>query len=212
MSHDEERASFAERYNVSRETLLRLDRYYQELKLWANRINLVSKSTLDDFWTRHALDSAQVIDVAGGELKSFIDMGTGAGFPGLILATLISQKHQDYDICLVDTNSKRCAFLREAARLLDLKITIKNQKIEEVVPKKYDFVTARAFAPLNVLLPLSLPYSQLGARLLFLKGEDVENELKETSTNWDFCYKTTPSISHKLGCILEISELKHRAK
>lgn len=200
-------SDFGARFNVSRETLLRIEAYRELLVLWNARINLVSASTIQNFWTRHATDCAQILDVAGSGVRSVIDIGSGAGLPGLILAALLSDRFDDYRTCLVEVQPKKCAFLREAARALDLKVEIENRKIEEVAPAKYDMVTARAFAPLSKLLELAQPYAQLGARPLFLKGEDVPKEIIEASTKWKFCYKTTQSITHNQGCVIEISDL-----
>lgn len=200
-------AEFGEKFNVSRETLSRINTYRELLILWNARINLVSASTITDFWSRHAADCAQILDVAGENIHSVIDIGSGAGLPGLIIAALLKDKSRMQQITLVEAQSKKCAFLREASRTLDVKINIENKKIEDLSPAKYDLVTARAFAPLTKLLDLSLAYSQLGARILFLKGEDVSKEINEASTKWKFCYKTTQSITHKHGCVLEISDL-----
>ncbi len=197
---------FAEHFNVSRETLEGLQAYYDLLKIWSKRINLISLTTLDDFWTRHAIDSAQIVNIANNA-KSWVDFGTGAGFPGLMIGAILKDRNIDYKIRLIDNNHKRCAFLREGARALGLNVDIQNAGVETVKPEKFDIVTARAFAPLNKLLDYSETYSQLGARLLFLKGEDVQSEIEKASTNWKFSCKIDKSISSNNGCILEVSEL-----
>jgi 16S rRNA (guanine527-N7)-methyltransferase len=202
---------FGERFNVSRETLLRINAFRELLILWNRRINLVSTSTIDDFWSRHAADSAQIVDIAGDNSKNIIDMGAGAGFPGLMIAALLAEKTNDYQVTLVEMQPKKCAFLREAARTLGVKVNVENKRIEELAAKQYDLVTARAFAPLIKLLSLSEPYAQLGARMLFLKGEDVQSEIDEASTKWKFCFKTIGSITHSKGCVIEIFDLARPA-
>lgn len=198
---------FAQQFNVSRETMEKLENYRLNLEKWAHRINLVSLPTLRDFWIRHAADSAQLINAAGPNARNWIDFGSGAGFPGLIIATLLAQNGEDYSVRLVDTNIKRCAFLAESARILGVSVEVLNKKANEIVPIELDIVTARAFTSLSDLLDLSLPYYHLGARLLFLKGETVHEEVLEASTKYRFGFKTTQSIAHKSGQIIEIMDL-----
>lgn len=198
---------FMERFNVSRETQTALEAFEQHLIDWSASINLVSKSTLDDFWSRHAIDSAQLILKSDPNDKSWVDFGSGAGFPGLIIAALLKQSGDNYRVRLIDNSLKRCAFLRESARLLNVKVEVINSDLEKVVPEKFDVVTARAFTNLTNLLNYSHPYAALGAKLLFLKGENVQTEVNEASTKYSFEFKISPSLAHSRGCIIEISEL-----
>lgn len=198
---------FESHFNVSRETMVKLEHYKENLEKWANKINLVSLSTLQDFWSRHAIDSAQLINIAGPKARRWIDFGSGAGFPGLIIATLLAQNSDEYSVTLVDTNIKRCTFLTESARILGVNINVINKKAEEIPPYPLDIVTARAFTSLSNLLALSLPYVASGGRPLFLKGETVQDEVKEASTKYSFGFKTWPSIAHKTGQVIEITDL-----
>ena len=206
------RDEFERRFNVSRETMQNLDDYRDNLERWAKRINLVSLTTLQDFWCRHALDSAQLIGIAGNNARRWIDFGSGAGFPGLIVAALLAQNNQGYSVTLVDTNIKRCAFLAESARILGVNVNILNKKADTIAPFELDIITARAFTGLKNLLDLSLPFATIGARPLFLKGETVHDEIKEASTNYSFGFKTWPSLVHPKGQVIEITNLSRIEK
>ena len=197
---------FRDRLSVSRETLDRLENYRQLLARWAPRINLVGSSTVDQFWDRHVLDSAQLVDFAGPSALRWVDVGTGAGFPGLVIAALLAGQPGAH-VALVEPSQKRCAFLREAARLLAAPVTIHDSKIEAVAPDRRDVFTARAFAPLERLLPAAAPWTALGARLVLLKGEDLQTEVAEASTAWRFETMVAPSHSDPRGCIVEIKDL-----
>jgi 16S rRNA (guanine527-N7)-methyltransferase len=198
------------RFNVSRETLLALESYEALIKKWAHQINLIGPSTINHFWTRHVLDCAQLLPLSGSGTTKAADFGTGAGLPGLILARLLQDQVDHGQMILVEASAKRCGFLREGARTLGVNVKIIQEKIETVMPEKVDFVTARAFAPLTKLLEYSYPWSQQGARLVFFKGEDVQREIDQASTNWTFQSRVTPSITDSRGCLVEIEDLKPR--
>ncbi len=195
-------------YNVSRETMLALESYRDLLVKWAAQINLVGPSTLQHFWARHVLDCAQILPIAGTEARSFADFGSGAGLPGLIIASQLADISPSYEVILVEASAKRCGFLREAARTLGLKVSIIQEKIETVVPTRVDVVTARAFAPLEKLLAYAAPWGEMGARIIFLKGEDVQREIDQASTRWAFQSKIKPSVTDSRGCVVEITDLK----
>lgn len=202
---------FQSEFNVSRETIDSLKQYHDLLILWAKRINLISLNTIDEIWERHFANSARFLSYFEDKLpQSIIDFGSGAGFPGLIIAALLKDKELSPNIKLVDENHKRIAFLREASRLLGVKVELENSKIENVIPQKYEVVTARAFAPLDKLLNYSHPYAQLGARLVFLKGIDVDTEIETAKLNWKF--NNTIKHFNNESCIIEISELENVAR
>jgi 16S rRNA (guanine527-N7)-methyltransferase len=202
------RLRFQTAFNVSRETMEALERYKLLLVKWSKQINLVGPSTLKHFWERHALDCAQVFQIIGPEVRRIADFGSGAGLPGLILAALLADRGDNYEVTLVELSGKRCAFLREAARALNVKVTIVQEKIETVDAVSVDLVTARAFAPLDKLLNYAHEWAEKGARIVFLKGEDVQREIDEASTNWAFRSKINTSVTDARGCVLEISDLK----
>ena len=203
--------AFIREFNVSRETIEKFEIYEAQLKKWAPKINLISLSTIDDIWTRHFNNSAQILSKFEKLPKSIIYFGTGAVFPGLVLAIFIANEIEDYKVTLVDENHKRISFLRETARAMGLRIEILHSKVEALVPQKYEILTARAFAPLDKLLDLSHTYAQEGARLLFPKGKDVKNEIEIAQRKWNFNFEIEVFDKNSGSCILEISELE-RAK
>ena len=207
-SEENARQRFQLDYNVSRETMDTLEHYRILLLKWGKQINLVGPSTLNHFWERHVLDCAQIFSVAGEGNCRIADFGSGAGLPGLVLAALLADRGVDYEVALIEVSGKRCGFLREAARALGTKVNILQEKIENVEPLAVQLVTARAFAPLVKLLDYAYPWSKLGARLVFLKGEDVQREIDEASTNWSFQSRINPSVTDSRGCVVEISHLK----
>ena len=156
---------------VSRETEERLDRYVALLREWQPKTNLVAPSTLPSIWTRHVADSLQLLDLAPSG-RSWIDLGSGGGFPGIVLACALADQH-DAAVHLVERNAKKAAFLREALRVTGGRGTVHLADIENFVdsnPPAADYITARALAPLNVLLGLAAPLIARGAKALFLKG------------------------------------------
>jgi 16S rRNA (guanine527-N7)-methyltransferase len=173
--------AFQAETGVSRETLDRLQRYADALVRWQARINLVAPATLPDLWRRHMLDSAQLLPLIPAGARRLIDLGSGAGFPGLVLAILgVPEVH------LIEADSRKCAFLREAARLTGAgSITVHNRRIEAMPAEAYDVVTARALAPLPELLKLARRFAGPGTVYLFPKGRGLAEELikaPETAT------------------------------
>lgn len=201
--------SFEYDYNVSRETLLALLKYEESLKLWNSRINLISKSTEKEIWTRHFRDSAQLFNFLDNSASSLLDIGTGAGFPGMVLAILCKEQMPNLSISLLDESTKRTAFLREVARATRTDVSILNQKIETLKDQKFEIITARAFAPLNRILELSYPYLDKNGYLLLPKGEEAEKELELALKKWSFKLKTHKSDTNPKAAILHISELKN---
>jgi 16S rRNA (guanine527-N7)-methyltransferase len=166
---------------VSRETLERLQRYAAALIRWQARINLVAPATLPDLWRRHMLDSAQLLQLVPAGTRRLIDLGSGAGFPGLVLAILgVPEVH------LVEADSRKCAFLREAARLaVAANVIVHNRRIEAMPAEAFEVVTARALAPLAELLKLASRFAGPGTVFLFPKGRGLAEELitaPETAT------------------------------
>lgn len=204
-----DKENFQAEFNVSRETMSRFQEYHDLLIKWGQKINLISLKTKDEIWERHFSNSARFLNFFDKLPNSIIDMGSGAGFPGLVIARLLKDKNHNYRIKLVDENHKRIAFLREAIRILDIEVEVSLSKIEIVIPEHFEIVTARAFAPLDKLLHFSYPYSQLGARLVFLKGIDIDSEIKEAKLNWHFNHNIKRFDNTNKSCIIEILELRH---
>jgi 16S rRNA (guanine527-N7)-methyltransferase len=195
---------FAAAASVSRETLDRLKRYAELLADWNTRHNLVSDRSMADVWKRHFLDSAQIAGLIPATAKTVVDLGSGAGFPGLVLATL----RPELRITLIEATRKKYDFLKVVARELGLKVDIRNERIEEVAPEPFDVITARACAPLPELLSYAQRFWARGSVALFHKGQNLASELTEAHKSWRIQVEQHSSRSDPSGIILEIRELQ----
>jgi 16S rRNA (guanine527-N7)-methyltransferase len=182
--------------------LARLDAYARLLVRWSQRINLVSASTLGDLWRRHFLDSAQLFPHIPVGMRSLIDLGSGAGFPGLVLSVLGVN-----GVELVEADARKCAFLREAARVAAAPVTIRNARIEALPRHAVDVVTARGFAPLDRLLPLAQPFIGPDTLCLFPKGEQAAQELAVAQQAWEMDVARHASCTDPRGVILCLSRV-----
>ncbi|MBA4099022.1 MAG: 16S rRNA (guanine(527)-N(7))-methyltransferase RsmG [Rhodospirillum sp.] len=194
--------------NVSRETLQRLEIYVALLAKWQAKINLVGPATLPDLWRRHFLDSAQLLPLLPAAAGTLADLGSGAGFPGLVLAIMI-----DWRVHLLDSDQRKCAFLRQVALdcgVLD-RVTIHAKRIEQVTGIAADVVTARACAPLGELLGLAEPFIGEKGTGLFLKGAQAEEELTQAQRRWTMRLDRRDSISDPAGKLLIVSQLKRKS-
>jgi 16S rRNA (guanine527-N7)-methyltransferase len=205
---------FAEAFKVPRETIHRLSRYAELLAGAQQRTNLVSAGTLSQLWDRHFADSAQLLRVAP-EAKTWLDLGSGAGFPGLVIA-ILQANHANFCMHLVESTAKKCAFLAEVAKATSAPVEIHCMRIEELSKSatslKPDIVTARALAPLPDLLKLAAPWLGQGARGLFLKGRDAAKEIESAKKRFDFTCQLHPSMTADDSFVLEVGDLKKRAK
>jgi 16S rRNA (guanine527-N7)-methyltransferase len=192
-------AGFAEGLAVSCETLARLAAYVDLLERWSERINLVGRATLADPWRRHILDSAQLLPLVPRGTRRLLDLGSGAGFPGLVLAILGVP-----GVELVEADARKCAFLREAARVAAAPVTIHPRRIEAMPARAADVVTARALAPLDRLLALAEPF--LGPRTvcLFLKGARAGEELAAARKAWTTTATLHASLSDPRGSVVRL--------
>jgi 16S rRNA (guanine527-N7)-methyltransferase len=181
-----------------------LERFRAMLEEGNAVMNLVGPTTLPEFWNRHAWDSAQLLRLAP-EAKTWADLGAGAGFPGLVLAILLKGT-PGAKVHLVESMAKRCRFLGEVVRELDLPAEIHNVRAEDL-SMTVDIVTARACAPMTRLLGYARPYLRRGARGLFLKGQDVVSELTEASRSWKFRSRLIASLSDPRGRIVDLETL-----
>jgi 16S rRNA (guanine527-N7)-methyltransferase len=195
--------------NVSRETLARFERYAGLLEKWTRSINLVGRDSLTDLWRRHMLDSAQLLPllppVPAGRDRVLVDLGSGAGFPGLVLAILGAG-----EVHLIESDGRKATFLREAARATGAQVTIHNLRIEALPAFAADVVTARACAPLPKLLDYAAPFvrsvdaGEPGGAALFLKGRRVDEELTDSLEKWKMRVERFPSRSDPEGTILRL--------
>lgn len=197
-------AEVASLLGVSRETLDRFQIYLEQLATWQRAINLVGASTLVDPWRRHILDSAQLARLVPDHARVLVDLGSGAGLPGLILAIMgVAEVH------LIESDRRKAAFLRHVAGRLDLPVTVRAIRIEDVRNLRADVVTARALAPLPRLLDWAEPFLHPGSRCVFPKGSGYRAELTEAEKRWMMRVTVAPSLSAPEGRIIVIDEV-HR--
>lgn len=195
---------FAAAAGVSRETLAHLKTYAAVLEDWNSRHNLVSARSVEDLWRRHFWDSAQLAPLIPPQTKTLADLGSGAGFPGLVLAELLRGQAT---VTLFEATTKKCAFLKEAAHQMALPVFIENRRMEEAAPHRFDVITARACAPLPKLLSYAQYFMGPNSVCLFLKGQNVGAELTEAHKSWKMKVRQIPSLTDPSGVILELREL-----
>ena len=194
--------------DVSRETREKLELLERELRRWQAIKNLVGPATLDRIWDRHIVDSLQLLDLVP-EARTWLDLGSGAGFPGLVLA--IAGAERGLKVHLVESNSRKCAFLRHVVRLAGAPATIHEARLEAVIPGfvgRADVVSARALAALPLLLEWTEPLLKAGTIGLFPKGRDAEIELTEARKRWTFAADILPSRTDSQARILRITSIE----
>ena len=192
-------------FDVPRETMARLDAFAALLREENERQNLVSRASLDRLWTRHIADSAQLLRFAPAPDASWVDLGTGAGFPGLIVAAL----HQG-PVTLIEARRLRAEFLARAAESLDIAVEIVAGRAERVPPRRFDVISARAFAPLGRLLHLGTGFSTANSIWLLPKGRNAETELEALDSSWQGDFRLEPSVTDPEAQII-VAEGVHRA-
>jgi 16S rRNA (guanine527-N7)-methyltransferase len=191
--------------NVSRETFLKISVFVSLLERWQQKTNLVSATALEDLGRRHLLDSLQLLKFLPPSSCKIIDLGSGAGFPGLVLALT-----DCYEVSLIEKNHKKCAFLKQVLQETKTAATVYNQKIEALPFLKGDIITSRALASLTELLTYALPLSTPATECLFLKGEKAEEEIQEAEIEWQFEIKKYTSLTDPSGVILSIKNFSKR--
>lgn len=193
--------------DVSRETLARLEAYAALLVKWNPAINLVSRATLAELWTRHFLDSAQIFSLCPAGAQTWADLGSGGGFPGLVVAVLAAEAAPDLRVTLVESDARKAAFLSTVVRELGLSVTVKTARIESLAPLGADVVSARALAPLDDLLGFAARHLAPQGRALFLKGASHARECATAGEHWRFALDVHPSLTDAEGAILSIGDL-----
>ena len=194
--------------NVSRETKNSFIVFEELLKKWNKKINLVSSATTNDFRDRHVLDSLQLIQFAQTEKGVWLDIGSGGGFPGIPLAIYSKEKHPEFKFHFMDSNSKKCLFLEEVCRKLNIEGNVICDRVEAAPLVRCDYIVSRALAPLDDLLGYSKRHRNFMGKSLFLKGKKFKEEISHAKSRWHFSYKIHQSISHKEGKIVEIDHHK----
>lgn len=198
---------FQEATDASTATIDRLRVYADLLEKWQRKINLVGPATIADLWRRHMLDSAQLYPLLPRPDCNIVDFGSGAGFPGLVLAVMGGPR-----VTLVESDGRKCAFLAEAARLTGAaeRVCIENRRIEDLPPRPVDVVTSRALAPLGRLLELSEPFVGEDTVYLFPKGGKADQELTHAAKNWNMRVSRIQSKTDTSGTILRLTDISRR--
>lgn len=198
---------------VSRETLARLDIIADLLVHWQKTINLVAPATLPQLWTRHIADSLQLVSHVPQKPLIWADLGSGGGFPGLVVAAVLAERPGS-QVKLVESDTRKAAFLREAARRAGLPVSVHPQRIEQVAARLApgtDVVSARALAPLPKLLDLAAPFLEAGALGVFPKGKDAEGELTAARKGWTLDVELRESRSDPDGRVLLVTRAERAA-
>ena len=197
--------------SVSRETEERLHAYVDLLLRWTQRINLIAPSTRGEVWPRHIHDSLQLWSHTPEAARSWIDLGSGGGLPGVVVAIVAAEQRPEIQVDLVESDQRKAAFLRHCATTLNLNVRVLPERIERLAPKAYDVISARALAPLTRLLAISEPLRNDRSVLLFPKGATAHSELTEARRHWHIECEEVPSRTDPAGTILRIVEVGPRA-
>ncbi|MGH1355153.1 MAG: 16S rRNA (guanine(527)-N(7))-methyltransferase RsmG [Thalassovita sp.] len=194
-------------FDVSRETMDRLEVYADLLKKWNPKINLVSKATLADLWTRHIVDSAQIYTLAPKNFTHWSDLGSGGGFPGLVCAIIAAERNPTANFTLIESDARKSVFLRTVARETGIKVNVFTDRIERAIPLNADILSARALADLTMLLSFADLHLQESGIALFPKGVNWQKEVEEARKAWFFEYEAITSETESGSIILRIGDI-----
>ncbi|MDH5748015.1 MAG: 16S rRNA (guanine(527)-N(7))-methyltransferase RsmG [Rhodospirillales bacterium] len=201
------RHDFQTQTGVSGQVLARLETYGELLEKWQKTVNLVGGATLPDLWRRHMLDSAQLFPLLPKGAKNVVDLGSGAGFPGLVLAIMAQDSPSGLTVHLIESDQRKCAFLAEVNRVTGAGAKIHRERIESFSGPKADAITARACAPLEKLLTYTSMILNAKGTALFLKGQKAEEELTRAGKKWSISTERIPSRSDPSGTILRLQRI-----
>ena len=208
MVHSKDIDTFCSFIQVSRETIISLKYYESHLKIANERLNLVGKTTINNVWIRHFLDSAQVIDSIDENDKSLVDIGSGAGFPGIVLAILLKERKNKIKIRVIEKSKKKINFMKEIINKLKLDVTLLNQNVFEQNQKIWDdVIITRAFKPLEIILELIHKKTNNWKKTFLFLGKTGDEQLLQASKSWDIKYKQRMSITSSDSKIIEIYNL-----
>lgn len=199
--------NFCDTYNVSRETFDKLKHYQSMLIEWQARFNLVSSSTLEDAWNRHFLDSAQLFSLIPNQAKILYDFGSGAGFPGMVLAIMANEKMPNLQVSLIESTTKKTLYLNAVKAETNTNVTILNDRIEKLRLPQADVITSRAMASLTELLGYAYRFCKKESLCIFPKGKKYAEELAEAHKHWKFKCQIIASSQSDEGKILVITDL-----
>ncbi|MDP3261647.1 MAG: 16S rRNA (guanine(527)-N(7))-methyltransferase RsmG [Tabrizicola sp.] len=193
--------------DVSRETAATLRSFEAIVRRWSPAINLVSHSSLPDLWDRHIVDSAQLLHFYQSGSRSWVDIGSGAGFPGLVIAILAREKHASLKVTLIESDQRKATFLREAARQLSLQCDVIAQRAEAVPSLGADILSARAFSTLTSLLPVAERHLMPKGVAIFPKGKSWRDEVEDARKGWSFALDAVKSVSNNEAAVLVLKEI-----
>ena len=206
--NDIDRADFLAELDVSRETAERFDLYAALLNKWTPAINLVSSASLPRLWSRHFRDSAQLLSLTDLESGHWADIGSGGGFPGMVCAILLAEKAPGIRLTLVESDQRKAEFLRTVSRETSVQAEVLAGRIENLSPLQADIISARALAPLPVLLRYAERHLKAGGRALFMKGATFRTEIEEALETWRFQSEEYPSSTDGAGIVLSLGEIR----
>lgn len=195
--------------DVSRETIDRLNTFCALVKKWNPVINLVSKPDISNLWDRHILDSAQIFYQIPPEATTLCDLGSGGGFPGIVLAIIAAESRPQLSISLVESDRRKSVFLSEATRLLGLNVTILTQRVDDLPPQNADVISARALASLTVLCGFALRHMNPSGMALFPKGRAADQEITDAGLSYHFKLTKIQSVMDTEACILCLKDIHH---
>ena len=207
-NHQLDNSFLVEKIGVSRETCENMHFYYSLLFQWNQKINLVSRKSIDSSWPRHFLDSAQLWFSLPMGVKSWLDFGSGAGFPGLVISIIAKELKPDLRVILVEKNQKKGYFLEAVVKKLSLNTTVICSRIEEIEPQKVDVISARAVGRLNFLIEVAYMHRNYRTISFFPKGKKYKGELKESLKYWIFEVRQVTNLFEKDSPILEIRNIE----
>ena len=194
--------------NVSRETLERLFSFCDLVEKWNPAINLISKSGIAEIWNRHIIDSAQLFQQMPDRAREWCDLGSGGGFPGIVLAILAKQLQPNAQVILVESDRRKSVFLAQASRLLDIDVRVKTQRIEELEPQNADVLSARALAPMSDLCGYAYRHLKPDGVAIFPKGAAAQLEIEQAQKLWRFDYSLTQSYTDPTAHILSVRGIR----
>lgn len=189
-------------HRVSRETFERLETYHDMLQKWQRTVNLVAPATLEEAWGRHFVDSAQMYDLASDTAAQWLDLGSGGGFPGLVVAALGADANSACRVTLVESDIRKCGFLREVARKMGVTVNILSRRISDIPKQAPDIISARALSDLPALINHSKPHLATNTQLLFAKGHAWREEVETLPLHWQSICEPVPSVTHPDAVIL----------
>lgn len=194
--------------DVSRETIDNLEEFGELLLKWNKSINLIAKSTVPDIWDRHICDSAQLINMAPEGVNNWLDVGSGGGLPGIVVATILKEQQPNAVVTMVESDQRKATFLRTAVRVLNLNSKVIAERAENVLPAGTDVLSARALMPLSGLCKLAERHLQPNGKMIVLKGRTSQEEVDEARKSWHFDVVAHTSLTDNEAKVLEIGKLK----